>query len=106
MFARHRINLRAFASARWSTQRAREGEELLASRERAKIGVTAHEAVRFLLFFSLVPGGHGADAWGGQELDAQVEKLLRDDRFDTAYKGRKIELASLGRYDMVKSRLW
>ncbi|GJN93773.1 hypothetical protein Rhopal_006831-T1 [Rhodotorula paludigena] len=78
------INLRAFASARWSTQRAREGEELLASRERAKIGVTAHEA----------------------ELDAQVERLLRDDRFDTAYKGRKIELASLGRYDMVKSRLW
>ncbi|BGP03210.1 Endoplasmic reticulum membrane protein 65 [Rhodotorula toruloides] len=78
------INLRAFASERWSTMLEREEEERLNDRQRPKIGVTAKEA----------------------EMDRQVASLLADDVFDSAYRNRKINLTSLTRYDMVKSRLW
>ncbi|BGP27400.1 hypothetical protein JCM10295v2_006368 [Rhodotorula toruloides] len=78
------INLRAFASERWSTMLEREEEERLNDRQRPKIGVTAKEA----------------------EMDRQVASLLADDVFDSAYRNRKVNLASLTRYDMVKSRLW
>ncbi|GAA6040433.1 hypothetical protein JCM8097_004547 [Rhodosporidiobolus ruineniae] len=78
------INLRAFASHRWSTMTEREEEERLNSRERAKIGVSTKEA----------------------EQDRQVSALLADDVFDSAYRNRKVNLTTLTRYDMVKSRLW
>lgn len=39
-------------------------------------------------------------------MDRQVASLLADDVFDSAYRHRKINLTSLTRYDMVKSRLW
>ncbi|PRQ70976.1 Eukaryotic membrane protein family-domain containing protein [Rhodotorula toruloides] len=83
-FSSRRINLRAFASERWSTMLEREEEERLNDRQRPKIGVTAKEA----------------------EMDRQVASLLADDVFDSAYRNRKINLTSLTRYDMVKSRLW
>lgn len=41
-----------------------------------------------------------------QESDRQIATLLADDVFDSAYRNRKINLTSLTRYDMVKSRLW
>ncbi|BGP19783.1 hypothetical protein JCM10213v2_007901 [Rhodosporidiobolus nylandii] len=78
------INLRAFASHRWSTMLEREDEDRLNDRARPKIGVTAAEA----------------------EQDRHTTALLADDVFDAAYRNRKVNLATLTRYDMVKSRLW
>ncbi|SCV73232.1 BQ2448_7157 [Microbotryum intermedium] len=78
------INLRAFASERWSSMQQREIEDQLNDRGRAKIGVTQEEA----------------------SMDKQVERLLKDDIFDANERGRKISLASLSRYDMIRSRLW
>ncbi|GAA5899635.1 hypothetical protein JCM6882_001171 [Rhodosporidiobolus microsporus] len=80
------INLRAFASHRWSTMLSREAEESLADRGREKIGVSSREA----------------------QLDAHTTALLADEGlFDATVKSRgKVGLVGLGRYDMVKSRLW
>ncbi|GAA5860937.1 hypothetical protein JCM8547_003894 [Rhodosporidiobolus lusitaniae] len=78
------INLRAFASHRWSTMLEREEEERLNDRQRPQIGVTPREA----------------------EQNRQVSALLADDVFDSAYRNRKVNLTTLTRYDMVKSRLW
>ncbi|GAA5983342.1 hypothetical protein JCM11641_006039 [Rhodosporidiobolus odoratus] len=78
------INLRAFASHRWSTMLDREEEERLNDQARPKIGVTVEEA----------------------EMDRQTSQLLADDVFDTQYRNRKINLTTVSRYDMVKSRLW
>ncbi|SCZ99753.1 BZ3501_MvSof-1269-A2-R1_Chr12-2g03455 [Microbotryum saponariae] len=78
------INLRSFASERWASMQQREIEDQLNDRGRAKIGVTPAEA----------------------SMDHQVERLLKDDIFDANERGRKISLASLSRYDMIRSRLW
>ncbi|GAA5920090.1 hypothetical protein JCM1841_004089 [Sporobolomyces salmonicolor] len=81
------INLRAFASERWSTMSTREDEEELNGRKRDKIGVSDQEKAS----------------------DEQTTALLSSSTFDArgaAAKGDKITLATLSRYDMVRSRLW
>ncbi|GAA5843068.1 hypothetical protein JCM11251_002721 [Rhodosporidiobolus azoricus] len=79
------INLRAFASHRWSTMLTREAEEQLADRGREKIGVSTKEA----------------------ELDAHTTALLADEGlFDATAKRKAKGLLGIGRYDMIKSRLW
>ncbi|KDE02249.1 hypothetical protein, variant [Microbotryum lychnidis-dioicae p1A1 Lamole] len=78
------INLRSFASERWASMQQREIEDQLNDRGRAKIGITPAEA----------------------SMDHQVERLLKDDIFDANERDRKISLASLSRYDMIRSRLW
>lgn len=82
----------------------REEEERLNDRQRPKIGVTAKEAVRSLdSYASHFVANHSPLE---QESDRQIATLLTDDVFDSAYRNRKINLTSLTRYDMVKSRLW
>ncbi|GAA5872677.1 hypothetical protein JCM1840_004484, partial [Sporobolomyces johnsonii] len=81
------INLRAFASERWSTMATREDEEELNGRKRDKIGVSDKEKAS----------------------DEQTTALLSSSTFDArgaVAKGDKITLATLSRYDMVRSRLW
>ncbi|GAA5969304.1 hypothetical protein JCM21900_004581 [Sporobolomyces salmonicolor] len=81
------INLRAFASERWSTMSTREDEEELNGRKRDKIGVSDKEKAS----------------------DEQTTALLSSSTFDArgaVAKGDKITLATLSRYDMVRSRLW
>jgi hypothetical protein len=41
-----------------------------------------------------------------QTLNREVTSLLADDIFDAEDRTRKVSLASLSRYDMIKSRLW
>ncbi|GAA5823787.1 hypothetical protein JCM3770_005364, partial [Rhodotorula araucariae] len=82
------ISLRTFSTHRLVSADARLAEEALASRSRAKIGVTPAEAA----------------------LDAEVTKLLRapvaGEREGEGEGARRKGLEELGRYDMVKSRLW
>ncbi|BGP51391.1 hypothetical protein JCM10450v2_007333 [Rhodotorula kratochvilovae] len=82
------ISLRTFSTHRLLSSAPRLAEESLASRSRPKIGVTASEAA----------------------LDAEVSALLRapvdGEREGGQEGGRRKGLEELGRYDMVKSRLW
>ncbi|GAA5838249.1 hypothetical protein JCM3766R1_001878 [Sporobolomyces carnicolor] len=89
------INLRTFASDRWNglDKIEREREDYKNSRSRGGIGVSKSEAIEI----------------------EKTNELLRDKRFDepsskAALLGGggkdKIELEDLGRYDMVRSRLW
>ncbi|CEQ42664.1 SPOSA6832_04523, partial [Sporobolomyces salmonicolor] len=122
------INLRAFASERWSTMSTREDEEELNGRKRDKIGVSDQEKVIRLclrvslcLPLSLPPVSPQLFArphhCPSVELtlplpkasDEQTTALLSSSTFDArgaAAKGDKITLATLSRYDMVRSRLW
>ncbi|GAA5875756.1 hypothetical protein JCM3774_006448 [Rhodotorula dairenensis] len=77
------VNLRAFASERWATMSDRVTEEQLNDRQRPKIGVTPRE----------------------KESDRHTVAMLSDDSFRDS-RDRKIDLANLTRFDMVKSRLW
>ncbi|GAA5987403.1 hypothetical protein JCM5350_002749 [Sporobolomyces pararoseus] len=85
------INLRTFASERWNgiAKLEREQEDYKNGRQRPGIGVSQSEAIEI----------------------EKTNKLLRDKSFDQPDKpgggGKdKIELEDLGRYDMVRSRLW
>ncbi|GAA5914577.1 Emp65p [Sporobolomyces salmoneus] len=89
------INLRTFASERWNgiEKMEREEEDYRNGKSRGGIGVSKSEAI---------------------ETD-KTNKLLRDKQFDQPSKASlsggaggkdKIELEDLGRYDMVRSRLW
>ncbi|KAI5480656.1 protein of membrane protein,Tapt1/CMV receptor family [Pseudohyphozyma bogoriensis] len=77
------INLRAFASARWARMEEREHEDNLNGRSRAPIGRTAKEEVH----------------------ERETKRLFTED-LDAAGKTRQASLTTLGRYDMVKSRVW
>jgi hypothetical protein len=80
-----RINLRAFASSRYATMESRVQEDQLNDRSRPHIGTTAQE----------------------KELDRANLTLLSDRDFDVpGKKGNKISMETLGRYDMIKSRVW
>ncbi|GAA5900861.1 hypothetical protein JCM8208_004629 [Rhodotorula glutinis] len=87
------ISLRSFASHRLLTSSHRLAEEALASRSRPKIGVSAAEAALDRDVAAVLQGGEadgGRGAGGGGAGDG----------------ARKKGLEELGRYDMVKSRLW
>ncbi|GAA5967821.1 hypothetical protein JCM8115_000374 [Rhodotorula mucilaginosa] len=77
------VNLRAFASERWATMSDRLAEDGLNDRQRPKIGVTPRE----------------------KDSDRRTTAMVSDDAFCDS-RHRKIELANLTRFDMVKSRLW
>ncbi|GAA5885853.1 hypothetical protein JCM16303_000083 [Sporobolomyces ruberrimus] len=96
------INLRTFATERWNgiEKFEREEEDSKSGKSRGGIGISPAEAIEI----------------------EKTNKLLRDKQFDQPSKpggggGRsggggggggkdKIELEDLGRYDMVRSRLW
>ncbi|GAA5931091.1 Emp65p [Sporobolomyces koalae] len=88
------INLRTFATARWNglERKDRELEDTRNGRNRKPIGITPQETVEM----------------------EQTQKLLRDKQYDeparrtlgAAGAGEQLGLEDLGRYDMVKSRLY
>ncbi|TNY24078.1 eukaryotic membrane protein family-domain-containing protein [Rhodotorula diobovata] len=80
------ISLRSFASHRLLTSSSRLAEEALASRSRPKIGVSPAEEALDREVAALLKGPLEGDTGGGGE--------------------RRKGLEELGRYDMVKSRLW
>ncbi|GAA6018374.1 hypothetical protein JCM10207_000824 [Rhodosporidiobolus poonsookiae] len=87
------LHLRLFAAARWAPQSSsfalRASEENLASRGRGKIGESERERRAEDEGRRVLEVGRGAD--GGVEIQG---------------RGKVKGLEELGRYDMVKSRLW
>ncbi|KAM0786165.1 hypothetical protein ACM66B_006972 [Microbotryomycetes sp. NB124-2] len=77
------INLRSYASRRWSSMAEREHEDRLNDRQRPKIGVSPLEAT----------------------MDRQAADLLRSDKLDS-HKQAWAAWPNISRYDMIKSRLW
>lgn len=86
------ISLRSFASHRLLTSSHRLAEEALASRSRPKIGVSAAEAALDRDVAAVLQAGEGDGGRGGGAAAGDG--------------ARKKGLEELGRYDMVKSRLW
>ncbi|GAA6008348.1 hypothetical protein JCM11491_004443 [Sporobolomyces phaffii] len=95
------INLRTFAMDRWNSLVAANVLE----RERERQPPERHQGQGQGRSSSTMIGVSPAEA---VEME-QTLGLLRDPKFDQPSKprgGRKLELEDIGRYDMVRSRLW
>lgn len=81
----------------------REQEDQLNDRKRPKIGVTAFEKVSVQSRRTHEDCPLNSNL--GQTLDQEVTRMLKDESFDAEDRTTKV-WPHVGRYDLIKSRLW